>query len=100
MTENTRETCVQEFIIFDGQMFGDNSSIPFHFGKSGGNLTIRGVEEINAASTGEENGREIRFTLPLGGSVLLSNDSGQRGFMPSTGEMSLTVKAAKMLIVG
>lgn len=96
----TAKNSVQQFIVFNAVMFGDGSTIPLHFGKCDGELTVQGVEEIRITSTNGEDGRKIHFMLPFGGSVVLNDtNNGQRG-IKANGEMPLTVEASKVMIVG
>lgn len=98
MTNNVRPR-VQQFIIFGGVLFGEDN-IPLHFGVYDGELIIRGAEVISATPSKDKAGREIRFTLPFGGTVKLSDDNGERGFTANRNETPMIVKATRMMIVG
>jgi hypothetical protein len=99
MTENARNLVQQFTVSEDGEMFRGDSSIPLHFGKSGGTLIVRGVEYdiLLLSSDGEvlEEVDELNLTLPAGSSVELSDDNGQRGFS-AYGDTTLTIKATSI----
>lgn len=99
MTENV-ETRVQYFTVSnDGQMFSGGSSVPLHFGRSGGTLIVRGMEDdiLLLSSDGEtvDEVDELNFMLPAGCSVELGEGDGMHGFS-AQGNTALKIKATSI----